>query len=144
MLGDNLLALIKAYNYRGIPLHLVKRITQQASWESGPCLRPPCSVLCLATMSADAFHAAALRFFHPRPVATLQVLSGLDYLHSKLQIIHTDLKPENVMLTKALRPSGVLDPAQPVSAPGMPSAGAIACCMLPNQQTSTQPPSCHS
>lgn len=30
VLGDNLLALIKAYNYRGIPLHLVKRITQQA------------------------------------------------------------------------------------------------------------------
>ena len=30
VLGNNLLALIKAYNYKGIPLHLVKRITQQA------------------------------------------------------------------------------------------------------------------
>ena len=29
VLGDNLLALIKAYNYRGIPLHLVKSMTQQ-------------------------------------------------------------------------------------------------------------------
>ena len=51
----------------------------------------------------------------------LQVLQGLDYLHSSLRIIHTDLKPENVMLTRALRPTGVLDPAQAVSAPGVPS-----------------------
>ena len=36
--------------------------------------------------------------------ALTQVLRGLDYLHSKLSIIHTDLKPENVMLTAALRP----------------------------------------
>lgn len=30
------------------------------------------------------------------------VLVGLDYLHRDLNIIHTDLKPENVMLTKPL------------------------------------------
>ena len=29
VLGDNLLSLIKAYNYRGIPLALVKHITRQ-------------------------------------------------------------------------------------------------------------------
>ena len=29
MLGDNLLALIKAYNYRGIPMPLLKRLTYQ-------------------------------------------------------------------------------------------------------------------
>lgn len=50
------------------------------------------------------------------------MLSGLDYLHSRLQIIHTDLKPENVMLTKALRPAGVVDPAQPVCGPGEPTS----------------------
>lgn len=29
----------------------------------------------------------------------LQVLQGLDYLHSKCRIIHTDIKPENILLT---------------------------------------------
>uniref|UniRef100_A0A674N9Y7 non-specific serine/threonine protein kinase n=1 Tax=Takifugu rubripes TaxID=31033 RepID=A0A674N9Y7_TAKRU len=28
-----------------------------------------------------------------------QVLQGLDYLHSKCKIIHTDIKPENILLT---------------------------------------------
>lgn len=27
-----------------------------------------------------------------------QVLEGLDYLHSKCKIIHTDIKPENVLV----------------------------------------------
>lgn len=27
-----------------------------------------------------------------------QVLEGLDYLHSKCRIIHTDIKPENILL----------------------------------------------
>ena len=33
----------------------------------------------------------------------LQVLISLDYIHRKLGIIHTDLKPENVMLTATVR-----------------------------------------
>lgn len=28
----------------------------------------------------------------------LQVLQGLDYLHTKCKIIHTDIKPENILL----------------------------------------------
>jgi len=28
----------------------------------------------------------------------MQVLEGLDFLHSQCSIIHTDLKPENVLL----------------------------------------------
>lgn len=28
-----------------------------------------------------------------------QVLQGLDYLHTKCKIIHTDIKPENILLT---------------------------------------------
>lgn len=30
---------------------------------------------------------------------SLQVLQGLDYLHTKCKIIHTDIKPENILLT---------------------------------------------
>lgn len=28
-----------------------------------------------------------------------QVLEGLDYLHTKCRLIHTDIKPENILLT---------------------------------------------
>lgn len=55
MLGCNLLGVIKAFNYRGIPMPVVKRFVK------GICM-------------------------------------GLDFLHRKCNIIHTDLKPENVLL----------------------------------------------
>lgn len=55
MLGCNLLSVIKAYNYRGIPIDVVKRMIK------GVCM-------------------------------------GLDFLHRRCRIIHTDLKPENVLL----------------------------------------------
>ena len=55
MLGCNLLSVIKAYNYRGIPIPVVKKMM-------------------------------------------LGVAKGLDFLHRKCNIIHTDLKPENVLL----------------------------------------------
>ena len=55
MLGCNLLSVIKAFNYRGIPIPVVKNMVR------GIC-------------------------------------RGLDFLHRKCQIIHTDLKPENVLL----------------------------------------------
>lgn len=29
----------------------------------------------------------------------MQALQGLDYLHTKCRIIHTDIKPENILLT---------------------------------------------
>ena len=29
---------------------------------------------------------------------SLQTLQGLDYLHTKCKIIHTDIKPENILL----------------------------------------------
>lgn len=55
MLGCNLLSVIKAYNYRGIPIPAVK-------------------------------------------IMIKGIAKGLDFLHRKCEIIHTDLKPENVLL----------------------------------------------
>ncbi|ETO36929.1 hypothetical protein RFI_00135 [Reticulomyxa filosa] len=57
VLGENLLEFIKWYNYRGLPLAVVKKIARE-------------------------------------------VLQGLDFLHRQCDIIHTDLKPENVLFTR--------------------------------------------
>lgn len=55
VLGENLLALIRKYEHRGIPLVYVKQISKQ-------------------------------------------LLLGLDYMHRKCGIIHTDIKPENILM----------------------------------------------
>jgi serine/threonine-protein kinase SRPK3 len=55
VLGENLLGLIKRYQNRGVPEHIVRQIAKQ-------------------------------------------VLLGLDYVHRCCGIIHTDLKPENVLI----------------------------------------------
>lgn len=56
ILGVNLLEIIKRYDYRGVPIPLVRELTKQC-------------------------------------------LIGLDYLHRICKLIHTDLKPENVVLS---------------------------------------------
>ncbi len=55
ILGVNLLEIMKRYDYKGIPIPLVRRMAKQ-------------------------------------------ILIGLDYLHRICKIIHTDLKPENVIV----------------------------------------------
>ena len=55
ILGVNLLEIIKRYKYKGIPIHICRKMARQ-------------------------------------------MLIGLHYLHKHCGIIHTDLKPENVML----------------------------------------------
>jgi serine/threonine-protein kinase SRPK3 len=56
ILGVNLLEIMKRYDYKGIPIPLVRRVAKQ-------------------------------------------ILIGLDYLHRICRIIHTDLKPENVIVS---------------------------------------------
>lgn len=73
-MGPNVLALIKRYNFKGIPLDIVRKV---------------------------ATHT----------------LIGLDYLHRVCGIIHTDLKPENVLVGC---PRGV-----PVNKQGIPLIGNI-------------------
>ena len=71
VLGVNLLEIIKRYDYKGVPLHLVRILTKQ--W-----------------------------------------LIGLDYMNRIWKLIHTDLKPENVVIwltdeeEKEIRDKGVL------------------------------------
>ncbi|KAI4524606.1 kinase-like protein [Schizophyllum commune Loenen D] len=55
VLGENLLGLIRRYENKGVPMHLVKQIAKQ-------------------------------------------VLLGLDYMHKYCGVIHTDIKPENVLV----------------------------------------------
>lgn len=55
VLGENLLALIKKYEHKGIPVVYVKQIAKQ-------------------------------------------LLLGLDYMHRKCGVIHTDIKPENILM----------------------------------------------
>lgn len=74
MLGCNLLSVIKAYNYRGIPIPVVKNMIR------GMCM-------------------------------------GLDFLHRKCNIIHTDLKPENVLLQFPNQMMGDIPEYAPVETP---------------------------
>ena len=71
ILGVNLLEIIKRYDYKGVPLHIVRELTKQC-------------------------------------------LIGLDYMNRVCKLIHTDLKPENVVITltknelKGIKEKGVL------------------------------------
>jgi len=73
-MGPNVLALIKRYNFKGIPLDIVRKVVTHT-------------------------------------------LIGLDYLHRICGIIHTDLKPENVLVGC---PRGV-----PVNKQGVPLIGPV-------------------
>lgn len=72
----------------------------------------------------NALTAELHRSARPQELTSTQVLRGLDYLHSKLYIIHTDLKPENVMLTTSLRPQWPPDSEPPGK---LPAACSAAC-----------------
>lgn len=81
-LGENLLSMIKRYNYEGVPTLIVWEITRQ-------------------------------------------LIQGLDYMHRVCKIIHTDIKPENVI----------------VGAPALSAAQDAPACTIPNSayRVSTAP-----
>jgi len=66
ILGVNLLEIMKRYEYRGIPIPIVRRMSKQI------------------LIGLDYLK---------------QILIGLDYLHRYCKIIHTDLRPENVIVS---------------------------------------------
>jgi hypothetical protein len=80
MMGQNLLSLIKYFNYGGIPLDAVKVIAKQ-------------------------------------------ICEGLDYIHADCSLIHTDLKPENVLLCL---PHRDLEKIQTLAAAAYSAAAATA------------------
>jgi serine/threonine-protein kinase SRPK1 len=74
-LGCSLYKLIVKNNYQGLAIHQVKSIVKQVSYKY------------FALSYCNSF----VLFFK-------KVLQGLDYLHKKCKIIHTDVKPENILI----------------------------------------------
>ena len=104
VLGCNLLSVIKQYDYRGIPLDLVRRIVRQVCMVRRRELSTPS--LAPYGMSADQADSDRTRCVSGQ---------GLDFLHRRCQIIHTDLKPENILLELPLE----LDEATLAVTPGV-------------------------
>lgn len=99
VLGHQLLRWIIKSNYTGLPLPCVKSILRQVlcspfihlKWSS---LSFTTDVFSFFFCSAPHRHGVQWQCFH----SLSQVLQGLDYLHTKCKIIHTDIKPENILL----------------------------------------------
>jgi hypothetical protein len=162
VLGDNLLSLIKAFDYKGVPLPVVRTLTRQMLVALDYLHR--CAVelntvpgACHATQAHDAgsTHICIARAAHCwRPVLlTLTCLSVCRLLAlcsgseqcclvlalccRQLSIIHTDFKPENVMLVETLQPRHwEMVVQQPTPAPSAPAAAAASA--SPGQLTKNQ------
>lgn len=78
-LGCSLYKLIVKNNYQGLALPQVKSIIKQVKFKN----------------YVSSVKSRSLCFAFKKK---LQVLQGLDYLHTKCHIIHTDIKPENILL----------------------------------------------
>lgn len=84
VLGYHLLKWIIKSNYQGLPLPCVKSIIRQVVH-----FRRKKNIVTPLIWTILIVYA----------LTSLQVLQGLDYLHTKCKIIHTDIKPENILLT---------------------------------------------
>lgn len=97
VLGHQLLRWIIRSNYTGLPLPCVKSVLRQVLCSPFIHLKLPSQ-----SFTSDVFfffsaphrHGVQWQYFH----SLSQVLQGLDYLHTKCKIIHTDIKPENILL----------------------------------------------
>lgn len=104
VLGHQLLRWIIKSNYTGLPLPCVKSILTQVLCPLSHLRSSSLSFTAdgapfvnrLSSIFAPRWHDVHWQWLRFHSLS--QVLQGLDYLHTKCKIIHTDIKPENILL----------------------------------------------
>lgn len=162
VLGDNLLALIKAYDYKGVPLPVVRTLTRQmlvaldylhrcVAWLLHAGFVTPGSIsavnwrgklrsahaLCstLEGRIGDSRCDPLSVWLGKGAMLTTQPTPAMCAVRRQLSIIHTDFKPENVMLLETLQPRHwEMVVQQPTPAPAAAAAAAVPGQLTKNQK----------